>query len=91
MAENNATFESNIARLEEIINMLEKGEASLDECINLFEDGVKISKDCMEMLDKAEQKIRLLTVTEGENYTESDFVADGEWTVWVSKNITTKK
>ena len=72
------TFEENITRLEEIINMLEKGEASLDDCIVLFEDGVKLSKECMEMLDKAEQKIKLLTVTDGENYSESDFVSDGE-------------
>lgn len=78
MANKNATFEENIARLEEIINLLEKGEASLDECIVLFEDGVKLSKECMEMLDKAEQKIKLLTVNEGENYSEIDFVSDGE-------------
>lgn len=78
MAAKNTTFEENITRLEEIINLLEKGEASLDECIVLFEDGVKLSKECMEMLDKAEQKIKLLTVADGENYSESDFVSDGE-------------
>lgn len=78
MADKNSTFEENILRLEEIINLLEKGDASLDECINLFEDGVKLSKECMEMLDKAEQKIKLLTITENGTYNESDFVSDGE-------------
>ena len=78
MSAKNTTFEENITRLEEIINLLEKGEASLDECIGLFEDGVKISKDCMEMLDKAEQKIKLLTETVDGNFSESEFVVDGE-------------
>ncbi len=78
MADKKATFEENITRLEQIIDSLEKGEAPLDECLSLFEDGVKISKECMTMLDRAEQKIKLLTETEGGNFSESNFVADGE-------------
>ncbi len=78
MAEKKATFEENITRLEQIIESLEKGEAPLEECLSLFEDGVRISKECMTMLDKAEQKIKLLTVSENGDYSESDFVADGE-------------
>lgn len=78
MTDKKATFEENITRLEQIIDSLEKGEAPLDECLSLFEDGVKISKECMTMLDRAEQKIKLLTEIEGGNFTESDFVSDGE-------------
>lgn len=72
------TFEENIIRLEQIINLLEKGEAKLDECLSLFEEGVKISKECMVMLDNAEQKIKLITEENGGNFGESDFVTDGE-------------
>lgn len=78
MADKKTTFEENISRLEQIIDLLEKGDASLDECISLFEDGVKLSKECMVMLDKAEQKIKLLTETENDGFSESDFIADGE-------------
>lgn len=78
MSDKKATFEENITELERIIDTLEKGEAPLDECISLFESGVKLSKDCMTMLDKAEQKIMLLTETEDGGYTESKFETDGE-------------
>lgn len=78
MADKKPTFEENIIRLEQIIESLEKGEAPLDECLSLFEDGVKISKECMNMLDKAEQKIKLLTETESGNVAETDFKAEAE-------------
>lgn len=78
MADRKSTFEDNILRLEKIVELLEKGEAPLDECITLFEEGVKLSKDCIDMLDTAEQKIKLLTDNSNGNYTESDFVSDGE-------------
>ena len=78
MADIKSTFEDNILRLEKIVELLEKGEAPLDKCITLFEEGVKLSKDCINMLDNAEQKIKLLTDNSNGNFTESDFVPDGE-------------
>lgn len=74
MNDKKMTFEENMNRLEQIIEMLEKGEAQLDECLSLFEEGVKISKDCMTILDNAEQKIKLLTENENGTYSESDFI-----------------
>jgi len=78
MSDNKKTFEGNISRLEQIIELLEKGEAPLNECLSLFEEGVNISKDCMDMLDNAEQKIKLLTENEKGSFSESDFIPDGE-------------
>lgn len=78
MADNNHNFENNIKRLEEIIGLLEKGEVPLDECLSLFEEGVKLSKDSIEMLNKAEQKIRLLTENEDGTVAETDFVSADE-------------
>lgn len=78
MNENKLTFEQNMNRLEQIINMLEKGEAQLEESLSLFEEGVKISKDCMSILDSAEQKIKLLTENENGTYSEKDFTTDEE-------------
>ena len=51
------SFESELARLQEIVAKLEKGAESLDDSLKLFEEGTKISKFCYEVLDKAEQKI----------------------------------
>ena len=51
------TYEKAVARLEEIVSLLEKNEASLDEALELFEEGTKLSKYCTEMLTEAKQKI----------------------------------
>ena len=51
------TFEDNLARLEEIVAALEKGDAKLAESLKLFEEGSKLVSDCGAMLDKAEQKV----------------------------------
>lgn len=55
------TFEQAMEELEKIVNTLEEGECSLDEAVKLFEKGVKISNECNAALDKAEQKIKILT------------------------------
>ena len=36
------TFESQMARLEEIVRLLERGEAPLNESMKLFEEGTKL-------------------------------------------------
>ncbi len=55
------TFEQSMEELEKVVSTLEKGECSLDEAVKLFEKGVKLSNECNEALDKAEQKIKILT------------------------------
>ncbi len=55
------TFEESIAELEQIVALLESGDAPLDEAVALFEKGMKISAKCHDQLDKAEQKVKLLT------------------------------
>ncbi len=50
-------FEGSMARLEEIVRALEKGDKSLDEALGLFEEGTKLIKTCGKMLDEAEQKV----------------------------------
>ena len=48
------TFEDNIARLEEIVTALEKGDAKLADSLKLFEEGTKLVHDCGALLDKAD-------------------------------------
>ena len=54
------TFESQMARLEEIVRMLERGEAPLNESMKLFEEGTKLSASLGKLLDKAEQKVTVM-------------------------------
>ena len=51
------TFEENIARLEEIVGALERGDAKLNDSLALFEEGTKLIVACQQMLDSAEQKV----------------------------------
>lgn len=54
------TFETQMTRLEEIVRLLEKGEAPLDASMKLFEEGAKLSAALGKLLDKAEQKVSVM-------------------------------
>jgi len=61
------TFEESAARIDEIVKLLEKGDAPLDKSLALFEEGAKLIKNCGKMLDKAEQTVvRLQKGPDGE-------------------------
>ena len=64
------TFEENMARLEAIVTMLEKGDATLGDSMALFEEGTKLVSFCNEYLDKAQTKIKELSELEKENEDE---------------------
>ncbi len=70
--EEKITFESALARLQEIVSGLESGNVPLDESLTMFEEGVKLVKFCNEKLDGAEQKVKIL-LRDGEEYHEQDF------------------
>lgn len=57
------TFETAMARLEEIVALLESGNCTLDESLKLFEEGAKLTAFCNESLKAAEQKITQLTLS----------------------------
>ncbi len=60
------TFEEQIARLEEIVSMLERGDAQLADSLALFEEGTKLIMSCSKQLDQAEQKVvRLMKGADG--------------------------
>lgn len=54
------TFEQAMARLEEIVRLLEKGDAPLEDSMRLFEEGAKLARTLGVQLDQAEQKISLM-------------------------------
>ncbi len=67
------SFEEALARLEEIVQELEEGEAELDRTLSLFEEGVKLSKLCHKRLESAEKKIELLVKKEGGRLARKEF------------------
>lgn len=66
-------FESSMARLEEIIGLLERGDAPLEQAMTLFEEGAKLLRECTRQLDRAEQKVTLLTAGEDGQPEERPF------------------
>lgn len=53
-------FETAMKRIEEIVRLLERGDAPLDQSLALFEEGTGLIKKCSAALDQAEQKVSLL-------------------------------
>ena len=70
------TFEQASARVEEIVRLLEKGDAPLDRSLALFEEGAKLIKICGKMLDKAEQTV--VRLQKGANGESEEVVFDDE-------------
>jgi len=69
----NTSFEVAAARIDEIVRLLEKGDAPLDKSLELFEEGARLIKLCGKMLDKAEQTVVRLTKGEDGELQESLF------------------
>ena len=66
MADKEKTFEESMARLEEIVRILEKNEKPLDETIALFEEGLKLVRTCDARLKSFETKIEEITTADHE-------------------------
>ena len=56
-----STYEEIIARINEIVKLLESPESTLDSSVALFEEGVKLIGRANKMLEEAEQKVKFLT------------------------------
>lgn len=66
-------FEGSMTRLEEIVSLLERGDAPLEQAMTLFEEGAKLLRECTKQLDEAEQKVTLLTAGENGEGVEQPF------------------
>lgn len=54
---NELSFEQAMARLDEIVKHLEKGDMPLRESLDLYEEGTGLIKLCSNLLDEAEQTV----------------------------------
>lgn len=73
---NDISFEAAIEKLDSIVSRLESGALSLDESLSLFEEGVGLIKICNERLDKAEQRVRILTEDKSGAVSDAPFISD---------------
>ena len=74
--EKRPSFEKSVARLDEIVARLEKGDVTLDNALAMFEEGTALVKQCAGLLDTAEQKVMLLT--RGNEVDSEPWIANSE-------------
>ena len=66
MNQANATFESSMQRLEQIVRALERGDAPLEESLKLFQEGTELVRKCQTLLDNAELQVKkVMTAADG--------------------------
>jgi exodeoxyribonuclease VII small subunit len=58
-------FEESLERLEQIVALLERGEAPLEGTIELFEEGIRLSRRCHDLLAVAEERVQKLVREKG--------------------------
>lgn len=66
MNQQNASFETNMQRLEQIVRALERGDVPLEESLKLFQEGTALVRDCGKLLDDAQLQVqKVLTGADG--------------------------
>lgn len=75
--ENETSFEEALARLEEIVRLLEGGAETLDASLALYEEGIALVRLCSGRLTAAEQKVKLLGAVDADGVPQwQDFVGE---------------
>jgi len=73
MNQNNAIFEDNMKRLEQIVRAMERGDVPLEESLKLFNEGTQLVSSCSKLLDEAELQVRKIATAVDGSPVEEDF------------------
>ena len=73
MTEQTETFEQAMARLEEIVRAMERGDAPLSESLSLFEEGTALVRFCTKALEEASQRVTVLLKQDDGRVAEQKF------------------
>ncbi|SDO84519.1 exodeoxyribonuclease VII small subunit [Desulforhopalus singaporensis] len=63
------TFESALAKLEQITEELEDGQLSLENSLKKFDEGIQLATFCSRQLEEAKAKVELLLEKNGKTET----------------------
>lgn len=72
----NNTFEQNMQRLEQIVRMMERGDAPLEEAMKLFREGTELVASCEKLLDAAELEVRKIVPQADGTPAEEVFISE---------------
>lgn len=76
MNPNNQTFEQSMARLEQIVRAMERGDVALEESLKLFQEGTELVRSCGKLLDEAELQVKQIMTAPDGSPVEEDFRHD---------------
>ena len=66
MNSENKTFEESMARLEQIVRSMERGDVALEESLKLFQEGTDLVRRCQKILDEAQLQVKkIMTAPDG--------------------------
>ena len=66
MNQPNMNFEQSMARLEQIVRAMERGDVALEESLKLFQEGTELVRSCQKLLDEAQLQVKMImTASDG--------------------------
>ena len=73
MNQENQTFEASMARLEQIVRSMERGDVALEESLKLFQEGTELVRNCQKLLDDAQLQIKMIMTAPDGSPVEEEF------------------
>ena len=73
MNEQNRSFEQNMARLEQIVRAMERGDVALEESLKLFQEGTELVRSCNKLLDEAQLQVKKIMTAPDGSPVEEEF------------------
>ena len=73
MNQPNKTFEESMARLEQIVRAMERGDVALEESLKLFQEGTELVRSCQKLLDEAQLQVKKIMTAPDGGPVEEDF------------------
>ena len=61
MNQESQTFEASMARLEQIVRAMERGDVALEESLKLFQEGTELARACGKQLEDARLQVTKIT------------------------------
>ena len=74
MNQQNMSFESSMQRLEQIVRIMERGEAPLEESLKLFQEGTELVRSCGKLLEEAELQVKKIMTAADGSPVEEEFI-----------------
>ena len=69
----NKTFEESMARLEQIVRAMERGDVALEESLKLFQEGTELVRGCQKLLDDAQLQVKKIMAAPDGSHVEEEF------------------